>query len=130
MPRLGNYFTRVHGFVAAGLLAAFMVLVLYFCLMNWEAIGHDLPLVLRATLATVTGPFDGPIARPDDAEAAWKAAWWCFPACASFLMLAVLGQFVPLPFRRGAYAFRIGAWTIGLFVWLLGAVPSLLNAIL
>jgi hypothetical protein len=128
MPRLGNNFTRVHGFIAGGLLAVFMALVLFCCLMNWRAIGYDLPLVLRATLATVTGPFDGTIARPGDG-AAWMAARWCLPACASFLVLAALCQVVPLPFRRGAFAFRIGTWTVGLFVWLSGAVPSLLNAI-
>lgn len=128
MPRLENNFTRAHGFVAGGLLAAFMAFVLFCCLMNWEAIGRDLPLVLRATVATVTGPFVGTLARPGDG-AAWAAARWCLPACASFLVLAVLCQVVPLPFRRGAFAFRIGTWTIGLFVWLSGAVPSLLNAI-
>lgn len=72
MSRLINKFTRVHGFVASALLAAFMALVLFICLMNWRAIGHDLPLVLRATLATITGPFDGTIARPGDG-AAWMA---------------------------------------------------------
>ena len=105
-----------------------MALVLFFCLMNWRAIGHNLPLVIRATLATVTGPFDGTIARPGDG-AAWMAVRFCLPACASFLALAVLGQVVPLPFSRGAFAFRIVTWTIGLFVWLAGAVPSLLNTI-
>ncbi len=128
MLRLRNNFTRAHVFVAGGLLAAFMALVLFCCLMNWRAIHHDLPLVLRATLATVTGPFAGIIARPGDG-AAWMAARWCLPACASFLGLAALGQVVPLPFRRGAFAFRIGTWSIGLFVWFAGAVPSLLNAI-
>jgi hypothetical protein len=128
MPRSGNNFTRLHGYIAGGLLAAFMAFVLFCCLMNWRATGHDLPLVLRATLATVTGPFDGAIARPSDG-AAWAAARWCLPVCAFFLVLAVLCQVIPLPFRRDAFAFRIGTWTIGLFVWLLGAVFSLLNAI-
>ncbi len=118
MPRLGNNFTRLHGFIAGGFLAAFMALVLLCCLMNWRAMSHDLPLVLRATLATVTGPFDGTIARPG-VGAAWIAARWWLPACASFFGLAALCQVVPLPFRRGAFAFRIGTWTIGWFVRLL-----------
>ena len=128
MAHLGNNFTRVHVLIAAGLLAAFMTLVLFCCLMNWKAIGHDLPLVLRATLATVTGPFDGTIARPG-VGAAKMAARWCLPVCASFLVVAVLCQVVPLPLRRGAIAFRIGTWTIGLLVWLAGSVISLLNAV-
>ena len=128
MPRLRNNFTRAHGFVAGGLLAAFMSLVLFFCLMNWRAIGHNSALVLRAMLATVTGPFDGTIARPGDG-AAWMAVWFCLPMCASFLVLAILCQIVPLPFRRGAFAFRIGTWGLGWFVWFAGAIPSLLNAI-
>ena len=128
MPRSGNNFTRLHGIIAGRLLAAFMAFVLFLCLMNLRATGYDYMLLIRATLATVTGPFDGVIARPSDG-AAWMAAWFCLPACASFLALAVLCQGVPLPFRRGAFAFRIGTWTIGLFVWLSGAVPSLLNAI-
>jgi hypothetical protein len=125
---LGNRFTRLHGFCAAGLLIAFMGLVLFCCLMNWRAIGHNLPLVIRATLGTVTGPFDGPIARPCPG-AAWMATWWCLPVCGSALVLAFVCQFVPLPFRRGAYAFRILTWFFGWFVWLCGAIPSLLNAI-
>jgi hypothetical protein len=128
MVRFENNFTRVLGFVAVGLLAAFMALVLSCCLMNWRAIGYDLPLVLRATLATVTGPFDGTIARPGDA-AAWMVARWCLPVCVSFLVLAVLCQVGTLPFRRGAFTFRIATWAIGLFVWLSGAVLSMLNAI-
>jgi hypothetical protein len=44
-------------------------------------------------------------------------------------VLAALCQVIPLPFRRGAFAFRIGTWTIGLLVWFAGAIPSLLNAI-
>ncbi|HLH54364.1 MAG TPA: hypothetical protein VKY92_12190 [Verrucomicrobiae bacterium] len=127
MSPFGNNFTRVHAFVAGGLLAAFMALVLFGCLMGWEHI-RDLPLVLRATLAVVTGPFDGPIARPGD-WAAWMAARWCLPVCASFLVLGALCQLIPLPFRRGAFAFRIGTWTVGWFLWLAGAILSLMNAL-
>lgn len=105
-----------------------MAFVLYCCLMNWRAIGHDYFLVVRATLATVAGPFDGVIARPGDG-AAWMAAWWCLPACASIFVLAGLCQVVPLPHGRGAFAFRIGAWTLGLVAWFGSAVPSLINAI-
>ena len=123
-----NNFTRVHAFVAGGLLAAFMAFVLFICLENWRAIGQDVPIVVRATLATVTGPFDGTIARPGDG-AAWIAARWCLPVCAPSLLLAVLCQFTALPFRRGAYAFRIGTWTVGCFIWLAGAIPSLMNAL-
>ncbi len=128
MPRFGNNFTRLHGFIAGGLLAAFMMLVLFFCLMNWRAIHHDLFLVVRATLATVTGPFDGVIARPGD-EAAWMAVRFFFPVCACFLVLAAVCQVVPLPLRRGAFALRIGTWSIGWFVWFSGAIPSLVNAV-
>src|SRR5579872_4570212 len=128
MSRLGNNFTRAHRIVAGGLLAAFMAFVLFVCLMNWRAIGHDLPLVVKATLATATGPFDGTIARPGDG-AAWMAARWCLPVCGSFLVLAFLCQVIPLPFRRGAFGFRISTWSVGLCVWLSGAIPSLLNAI-
>ena len=123
----GNDFTRVHAVVSGGLLAAFMAFVLFVCLIGWTHI-RDLPLVLRATLATVTGPFDGAIARPGD-EAAWMAARWCLPVCASFLLLGALCQLIPLPLRRGAFAFRIGTWSVGWFVWLVGAILSLMNAL-
>ena len=129
MPRSENNFTRLHGLIAGRLLLAFMAFVLFVCLMNLRATGYDYLLLIRATLATVTGPFDGVIARPGPG-AAWMAVWWCLPTCACFLVLALLCQLIPLPFRRGAFAFRIGTWTIGLFIWLAGGIPSLLNAIL
>ena len=129
MPRFKNKFTSLHGFIAGGLLAAFMAFVLFICLMNWRAIGHDFFLVVRATLATVTGPFDGVIARPSDSGAAWMAVRFCLPACASLLVLAALSQIIPLSLRRGASAFRMATWTIGLFAWFAGAIPSLINAI-
>lgn len=128
MPRFENNFTRLHGYIAGGLTAAFMALVLFFCLMNWRAIHQDLFLVVRATLATITGPFDGVIARPGD-SAAWMATKAFLPVCGSLLIVSVLSQILPLPFRRGAFALRIAIWSIGWFVWLAGGIPSLVNAI-
>jgi len=127
MPRLFSNFTRLHGYVAGGLLAIFMAACLFLCLMMWKP-NPGVGRIAIATLAAVSGPFTGAIARPDD-RASWIAAWDLLPVCASSLVVGILFQVLPLPFRRGASVFRIGMWIIGLVVWFGAVILSLLNAL-
>ena len=126
MARFSNNFTRLHGYVAGGLLAVFVLLALWCCLIvsvPKQSSGHTVVV----TLAILSGPFAGAIASPNE-PFCWTTAWFLLPVCAPFLLTAVLCQVLPLPFRRGALAFRVVTWIIGLVVWFGAAIISLLNA--
>jgi hypothetical protein len=84
--------------------------------------------VLLTTLATITGPFTGAIARNGQsccAAFSLRLALFCGPA----LALGILAQFVPVPFARGREVVRLAAWTAGWLVWLLAGPASLLHAL-
>jgi hypothetical protein len=84
--------------------------------------------VLLTTLATITGPFTGAIARNGQSCClgfSLRLALFCGPA----LALGVLAQLVPVPFARGREAMRLATWTAGWLVWLLAGPASLLHAL-
>jgi hypothetical protein len=83
---------------------------------------------LLTTLATITGPFTGAIARHGQACClgfSFRLALWCGPA----LALGILAQVVPVPLARGREPLRLAAWTAGWLVWLLGGPASFLHAL-
>jgi hypothetical protein len=74
---------------------------------------------------TFLGPFAGAITRHFE----WgplRASLGLFPFCAAFLLMAIVSQSIPLPFRRGDHEVRIGVWMLGLLGWFLGAPLSFL----
>jgi hypothetical protein len=84
--------------------------------------------VLLTTLATITGPFTGAIARHGQScclDSSLRLARFCGPA----LALGILAQLVPVPFARGRGAMRLAAWTAGWLAWLLAGPASLLHAL-
>jgi hypothetical protein len=84
--------------------------------------------VLLTTLATITGPFTGAIARHGQSCClgfSLRLALFCGPA----LALGILAQLVPVPFARGREAMRLAAWTAGWLAWLLAGPASLLHAL-
>jgi lysylphosphatidylglycerol synthetase-like protein (DUF2156 family) len=126
MQRLFRNFTRVHGYVTGGLVAIFISLSILCCLVcsvPRQSIAHTIVV----TLAMISGPYTGALARPDE-PFCWTTARSWLPATAAFLLVAVLCQVLPLPFKRGAVAFRVAAWIIGLVVWFGSAIISLLSA--
>lgn len=114
-------------FILAGLLAAFTAL-------NYLAVSSGSPsevrqrAVLRATLATITGPFVGPIARQGQTCCLHAALTIAF-VLGPILAIGLIAQVVPLPFRRGRQAFRLTLWTVGWFAWLFGCIVSLSHAL-
>ena len=88
---------------------------------------RDRPVVLT-TLATITGPFVGAIARRGQdcclASSARLAA-----ICGPPLALGLIAQVIPSRGVRGAGAIRIALWTIGWTAWLLGGPASFLHAL-
>ncbi len=116
---------RIHIF--AGLLAAFTFWT-YLAVSSGSP--HDVQdrRVWLTTLATITGPFVGPIARhgqPCCMDFALELAWRAAPV----LVVCLIAQLVPFPFRRGRQAFRLTLWTLGWFVWFFSGTVSFTHAL-
>jgi hypothetical protein len=88
---------------------------------------RDRPATLT-TLATITGPFTGAIAR-NGQSCCLQCSLWLAAICGPVLALGLIAQVVPLPFRRGRQAVRLVLWTLGWFVWLFGGHVSFMHAL-
>jgi hypothetical protein len=126
MPRLKDIFTPLHLRSAAWLAAFSMAVELAVCLFVWTPNPGFIRTVI-GTIATLAGPFTGAIARYD--EPVLQGQFWRpIGIWAAFVLVVLLCQVAPLPFRRGARAFRITTWTLGLFVWFFVGWASLIAA--
>lgn len=118
--------SRARWYILAGLLAPFTAL-------TYLAVGSGSPSAVRdrpvvfTTLATITGPFVGAIARHSQScclDFSLKLAAICGPT----LALGLIAQVIPLPFRRGQQALRLLLWTLGWLTWLFGGLGSFVHA--
>lgn len=127
MRHFPHHFTRLHFRILLGFVLVFSALSLLWLSRlspgdrrdNWN---------LATVVFTFTGPFAGAIARHFQ-SCCWKFSVSLLPLCAPFLGVGILGQLVPLPFRRGERVFRLALWTLGLLGWFLGAPVSFLHAL-
>lgn len=126
-PRSTHRGSRPRASILLGLLAFFSVL-------TYLAVGSGSPSELRdrpvilTTLATISGPFVGPIARHGQGcclDAALRLALVSGPV----LGLGLAAQVVPLPFRRGQKAVRLVFWTLGWLTWFLSGLVSFGHAL-
>ncbi|MDG3007452.1 hypothetical protein [Paludisphaera mucosa] len=122
-----NLTSRARRFIFLGLLAPFTVLTYLAVSSGSPGDVRDRPVALT-TLATITGPFIGAIARngqPCCLQSSLRLAAVCGPA----LALGLTVQVVAPPFGRGRRAVRLAFWAIGWFVWLLGGHVSFMHAL-
>ena len=111
-----------------------LVLLVPFTLLTYLAVSSGSPgdvrqrPLLLTTLATVTGPFVGAIAR-NGQSCCLEFALWLAGVCGPVLLLGLIAQVVPLPFRRGRDAVRLTLWTLGWFAWLLSGHVSFAHAL-
>ena len=119
--------SRARWFILLGLLAAFTVLTYLAVSSGSPGDVRQRPVVLT-TLATITGPFVGPIAR-DNQSCCLEFAIVLAAICGPVLALGLVAQVVPLPFRRGERALRLSLWTLGWFVWLASGHVSFTHAL-
>ncbi len=84
--------------------------------------------VLLTTLATITGPFVGPIARHGQG-CCLRVALGLAAVAGPVLALGLIAQVVPLPAGRRWSALRLGLWTLGWFGWLASGPVSLMHAL-
>jgi hypothetical protein len=119
--------SRARGYVFLGLLVPFTALTYLAVSSDSPGDLRDRPIVLT-TLATITGPFTGAIARNGQGccfEFSASLAAFCGPV----LAVGLLAQVAPLPFRRGQQAARLVLWTLCWFVWLLCGLVSFGHAL-
>ena len=89
--------------------------------------GRGTPVILT-TLAAIFGPFVGAIARGGQGccmEASIRLAVIFGPA----LLVGIIAQFAPLPFKRGREAVRLLLWTCGWATWFFAGFVSFVHAL-
>lgn len=114
-------------YLFGGLFAAFTVLTYLAVSSGSPGDLRERP-VLLTTLATITGPFVGPIARHGQ-SCCLGFALSLATVAGPILAVGLLAQVVPLPFRRGRQAFRLTFWTIGWSAWFLSGIVSFGHAL-
>jgi len=83
---------------------------------------------MAATIGSFSGPFTGAIARHFQ-KCCLEFSVTLLPYSLLSLMVAVVFQFVPLPFRRGQAAFRQVMWGFGLLGWFGSGILSFAHAL-
>jgi hypothetical protein len=116
-----NHFTRTHGYIALGFLLLFSSFTLF--LVCHPKNNEGLANIVVTTLATVSGPMVGAVAR-DCQSCCLKFSLTLLPWSGAFLAVGALFQIVPLPFGRFARAVRLTLWCLGLLGWFGGGVIS------
>jgi len=116
-----NHFTRAHGYLALGFLVVFTSSTLF--LVCHPKNNEGLANLVITTLATVTGPMVGAVAR-NCQSCCLKFSLTLLPWSGAFLATGILFQFVPSSFQRFAKALRLTMWCFGLLGWFGGGVVS------
>ena len=126
-PSPSSHSSRTRSYILLGLLVPFSLLTYLAVSSGSPGDVRDRPVILT-TLATVSGPFVGAIARRGQ-SCCLAFSIGLAEVCGPFLALGVLAQIVPLPFTRGQRAVRLVLWTVGWAIWLLGGLASFLHAL-
>ena len=108
-------------------------LLLPFTALTYLAVSSGSPSDVRqrpvafTTMATITGPFIGAIAR-DGQSCCLGFSLWLAAIAGPVLAVGLLAQVVPLPFLRGQRTLRLVLWTLGWLVWLFSGQVSFVHA--
>jgi len=129
IERLFPYFSRLHGRIFLGFYLVFAVLA-FLVLLPGSLSGHgdSLGLSVAASVAAVTGPFTGAIARGGQ-SCCLHFSLRVLPFCAAAFTGGLLFQIVPLPVGRMEHRIRISMWCLGLLGWFAGIPISFLHAL-
>jgi hypothetical protein len=119
--------SRARAYIFLGLLAPFAMLTFLAVSSTAPGAGWNPPVMLT-TLATITGPFVGAIAR-NGQSCCLSCSLGLAAVAGPILALGLIAQVVPLPFRRGRTAVRLALWTLGWTVWLLSGQVSFGHAL-
>ena len=118
--------SRARWYVLLGLLVPFSALT-YLAVSSAPGDSRDRP-VIPVTLATITGPFVGAIAR-NGQSCCLSFSLSVAAICGPMLALGLVAQVIPFPFRRGQHTVLLVLWTLGWLAWLAGGQVSFLHAL-
>ena len=122
-----RHFTRTHLFIFLGFYIVFAALTALVLNLQSESDRREAPIV-SATLASISGPFTGAIARHYQ-SCCWDFSMSIFPYSAAFLAFGVLAQIVALPWKCCERAMRLTAWCFGLLGWFGAIILSFAHAL-
>ena len=125
-PKRPPQSSRARWYILLGLLLPFTALTYLAVSSGSPSDVRERPVVLT-TLATITGPFVGAIARHGQScclDFSLRLAAMTGPV----LAFGLIAQVVPLPFRRGQHAVRLMLWTLGWLIWLFSGLISFMHA--
>jgi hypothetical protein len=118
--------SRARWYILLGLLVPFTALTYLAVSSGSPSDIRDRPVILT-TLATISGPFVGAIAR-DNQPCCLHFSLGLAAITGPVLALGLIAQVVPLPFRRGQQTVRLVLWALGWLVWLFSGLVSFLHA--
>jgi hypothetical protein len=127
MRRVFVNFSRTHLFIFLGFYIVFAALTALVLNLQSESDRREAPIV-SATLASISGPFTGAIARQFQ-SCCWDFSLTIFPYSAAFLGFGVLAQIVAMPWKCCERATRLTAWCLGLLGWFGGVLLSFAHAL-
>ena len=127
MRRVCANFSRTHLFIFLGFYIVFAALTALVLNLQSESDRREAP-ILSATLASISGPFTGAIARHFQ-SCCWDFSLSIFPYSAALLGIGVLAQVVAMPWKCCERAMRLTAWCLGLLGWFGGVVLSFAHAL-
>jgi len=129
MRTLQDSFTRTHGLIALGMLAAFTAFTLYVCCSQGSQSDLRERHITAATLGVLSGPFTGALARGPSHHDCVQFGWKLMPYCGGLLAAACGMQLVRFPFRHhDAELIRLVGWLAGWLSWFVGGILSLAYA--
>src|SRR3954451_24953103 len=103
--------SRARWYILLGLLVSFTALTYLAVSSGSPGDVRDRPVALT-TLATITGPFTGAIARHGQ-PCCLQCSLWLAAIRGPVLALGLVAQVVPLPFGRGRQAVPLVLWALG-----------------
>jgi hypothetical protein len=126
-PRQSRQTSHTRLLILYGLLLPFSALTYLAVSSGSPGDVRDRPIILT-TLATITGPFTGAIAR-NGQGCCLEFSTFLAAIFGPVLAVGLLAQVTPLPFRRGQQAVRLVLWTLAWLVWLFGGLVSFGHAL-
>ena len=124
MRIIENNFSKKHAIVFLGLLVFFTVLNFFAVNSGIDEGDEHTQQVIMTTLATVSGPMTGAVARDFQGCCTRFSLWVLLVFSGPVFLLGVLMQVVRFPFKRGQGIVRMFFWVIGLLIWFLGGFIS------
>lgn len=127
MRSMFRHFSRKHLYIFLIVYALFAALTL-FALSRQSSSDWRENWNVAATVGSFLGPFTGAIARHFQG-CCWEFSLTLLPYCGGFLLIGMVFQMVPIPWRSVERPMRLVMWSVGMLGWFGGGVISFAHAL-